>query len=158
MCLYLTDAEVPRRSGWRVSARPNYFDAPRAFDNSEVTTWSTGQARDQGMYLEEDFDDAVRIDSVMLVSPSDQPGHMLRLDGLDTDGHWRALAAEPEIAIHVTPAGLRRAATEELKSLGFDYIVTRLDSGPGSDMHRYPTFWGITLLREVDGACVYRLH
>jgi hypothetical protein len=157
MRLYLAAAEVPRRSEWHVSARPNWFDAPRAFDNSEVTAWSTGPARDQNMYLEEDFDDAVRIDSVLLVSPPDQPGHALRLDGLSADGHWRTLATQPETALHLAPAGLRRAAIEELKSLGFDYIVARLDTDSGSDMRRYPAFWGITLLREVDGACVYRL-
>jgi hypothetical protein len=157
MRVYYAGVEIPRRSGWRVTARPNYLDARRAFDNSEVTAWSTSQAVKPGMYLEEDFDDAVRIDSVMLVSPLDWQGHTLRLDGLGIDGHWRALAVHPEIAIHLAPQGLRRAAIEELKSLGFDYIVTRFDAGPGPDMHRSASYWGITCLREVDGACVYRL-
>ena len=153
MRVYLAGVEVPRQSEWRVSARPNGVDAPRAFDNSEVTSWSTGQTG----YLEEDFYNTVQLDSVVLVSPPDQPGHTLRLEGLGTDGNWRTVTAQPETALHWALPGLRRAAIQELKSLGFDYVVARLDEGAGVDMHRYPSFWGITILREVDGACVYRL-
>jgi hypothetical protein len=156
MRVYLAGVEAPRQSGWRVSARPNWVDAPRAFDNSEVTAWSTGQTREQAMYLEEDFDSTVRLDSVVLVSPPDQPGHTLRLEGLSTDG-WRILATQPETALHWALPGLRRAAIEELKSLGFNYMVTRFDGGPGLDMLVGTSPWGITFLREVDRACVYRL-
>ena len=157
MRVYLAGVETPRRSGWRVSARPNWFDASRAFDNSEVTAWSTGQSREQGMYLEEDFDEAVRLDSVVLVSPPDQPGHTLRLEGLGTDGLWRTVTAQPETALHWALPGLRRAASGELKSLGFDYVVTRFEAGPEQDMVFDSSHWGITCLREVDRACVYRL-
>jgi len=44
MRLYYDGVEIPRRAAWRVSAKPNWWDAPLAFDSREVTAWSTWQA------------------------------------------------------------------------------------------------------------------
>ena len=157
MRVYRAGVEISRSPSWRVSGEPNARAAPRAFDNSEVTAWSTLRAVKPGMYLEEDFDYAIRVDAVVLVcAPGDATGK-LHVDGLLPDGHWRTLADQPGIAERLPPEGLRRAAIEEIKALGFDYIVARSDTRVGLDMRGNAAYWGITCLREISGACIYHL-
>jgi hypothetical protein len=141
-----------------VSARPNPFEAARAFDNSEVTAWSPWQAVEPGMYLKEDFDAATPVDQLLVLGGVDQGSAKLRADGLGADGQWRTLATNPEMSIHLSPPGLRQAAVEDLKSLGFDYIVIGSREDPGRDILRYPSFWRMTLLRDTGDACVFRLN
>ncbi|HEV2690859.1 MAG TPA: hypothetical protein VGV35_20025, partial [Bryobacteraceae bacterium] len=155
MRVYRADAELERQGPWRVTAKPDAFDAPRAFDNSEVTSWPAWEVAETGMYLEEDFAGEIRVDSVMLVSSPAAFG--LRVDGLGADGRWKTLAGQAETVVHPTPAGLRRAAREELKSLGFSYVVARNNDEAGTELKRNAPYWGITPVREVGGACVYRL-
>jgi hypothetical protein len=148
--------EAPRQPSWRVTAWPNAWEAPWAFDNSDVTEWSTGRAVEPGMYLEVDFDRELPIDSVALqCSPQRTPG--LRLDALCADGRWRTVAAQPEIANRPLPKGLRKAAEEEMKARGFAYLVASRQDEPGKDMRSNAAYWGMTLLREVGGLCLYRL-
>jgi hypothetical protein len=154
MRVYRANAEIARQPAWRVSAHPDAFDAPRAFDNSEVTAWPAWQVAEPGMYLEENFAGTIHADSVLLLSSA---GAALRLEGLSVDGHWQTLAAQFDIAMHSTPAGLRQAAIDELKSLGFGYLVSQNDGALGIDLRIYASYWGITCLHEVEGACVYRL-
>jgi hypothetical protein len=157
MRVFLGGAEVNRRPAWRVTAMPNSRDSPRAFDNNEVTAWSTWQAVRPGMYLELEFDGPVMIDDVVLLSGRNEAGTKLRAEGLGVHGGWRTLAETAEISAHVSPPGLRRAAEEEVKSQGFDYVVVRDDEGSGRDMLRYPSYWGFTRLEEIGDTCVFRL-
>ena len=156
MRLYRDGAEIPRRTSWRVSAKPNWWEAPRAFDGNEVTAWSTWQAIEPGMYLEEDFDDTLQVDRVMLVS-SGQEGLTLRVDGLSADGHWRPLAGTPEISELPARPDLRQAAKQELKAFGFRYIVALLDEEPGMDLNNNHSDWGIGWTRVIGDVCLYYL-
>jgi len=157
MRLYYDGVEIPRRAAWRVSAKPNWWDAPLAFDSREVTAWSTWQAIEPGMYLEEDFDDTLLVDTVTLVSPNGQQAPTLRVDGLGTDGRWRPLAGPPEISELPVRPGLRQAAKEELKALGFHYVVARCDAEAAVDMNDNRSGWGIPQNREFGAACIYPL-
>jgi len=156
MRLYRDGAEIPRQTSWRVSAKPNWWEAARAFDGNEVTAWSTWQAIEPGMYLEEDFDDTLPVDTVVLVSPHGQQAPTLRVDGLSTDGHWRPLAGPPEISELPVRTGLRQAAKVELKALGFHYVVARCDAEAAMDMNDNRSR-GIPWNREIGGACIYPL-
>jgi hypothetical protein len=109
------------------------------------------------MYLEEDFGGAILVDSVMLLSPAVGPDAKLRVEGWGADGQWRTLASQSETTSHLAPTGLRRAAAEELKSLGFEFIVAQNDTELGAELKRNAKYWGINCWREVEGACVYRL-
>lgn len=157
MRVYRADVEIERRPAWRVSARPDPMDAARAFDNSEVTAWPVWRAAQPGMFLEEDFREAIAVDSATLLSPAAGGDVELRLEGLGGDGQWRTLGGPSAIQPHLTPAGLRRAAAEELKSLGFGYVVVPNDTELGLDIKRNASYWGLTCFREVEGACVCRL-
>jgi hypothetical protein len=154
MRVYLAGVEIPRSQAWRVSARPNSPEAPLAFDNSEVTAWSTGQNAQPGMFLEENFGSAVRVDQSMLLSRGDAK---LRIDGLASDGQWRILAGSSGISLHSPPDGLRRIAVEELKSLGLEYVVTRNDETLGQDMLRYASYWGMKCFKQTGNVCIFRL-
>ena len=157
MRVYLAGVEISRRPAWRVSARPNSAEAPLAFDNSEVTAWSTWQATEPGMFLEEDFDSAIPVDQAVVLGARGRGGTMLRIDGLGNDGQWRMLAADPGMSLHLAPEGLRRVAVEELRSLGFEYVVARNDEAPGQDMLRYASYWGMTCFKETGNVCIFRL-
>jgi hypothetical protein len=106
------------------------------------------------MFLEEHFDCAVQVDQAMLLS---RGGAKLRIDGLESDGHWRILAGESGISLHLAPDGLRRIAVEELKSLGLEYVVTRNDETLGQDMFRYASYWGMTCFKQTGNVCIFRL-
>lgn len=157
MRVFLGGQEVTRRRGWRVTGAPDTFDTPRAFDNSEVTAWPVWGTDEPGMYLEEDFDTALPLDAVMLVCPREASQAILRLEALGPNGQWKTLAQQFEVALHEPPPGLRRAAHDELKALGFGYMISPNDSDIGGDLYRNPASWGITCLRELEGSCVYRL-
>ena len=108
------------------------------------------------MYLEEDFDDTLQVDRVMLVS-SGQEDLTLRVDGLSADGHWRPLAGTPEISELPARPDLRQAAKQELKALGFRYVVARCDEEVALDMNQNLSNWRIPWIREIGGACIYPL-
>ena len=73
-----------------------------------------------------------RVDSVLLECSHDQWKIRLRLEGQDASGRWHQLAAEPEAQDRPPLMGLRRAATDELKLRGFDYILV-YDSDFGAE-------------------------
>jgi hypothetical protein len=154
MRVYSDGTEIARRPEWRISAAPNAQDAPRAFDNSEVTAWSPWEVPRPNMYLEEDFDSSVEVDQVLVLG---NHAPRLRIDGLDDRQAWRALNSTPEVEAHLAPPGQRRSAADDLKTLGFGYLVVRDDEGVGRDMLRYPSYWGLTRLEEIGDLCVFRL-
>jgi len=92
-----------------------------------------------------------------LVSPHGQQAPALRVDGLGTDGRWRPLAGPPEISELPVRPGLRQAAKEELKALGFHYVVARCDAEAAVDMNDNRSGWGIPQNREFGAACIYPL-
>ena len=53
---------------WRLSANPNPWDVPLAFDNSAVTRWRSWDRAKPGMFIEVDFGKPLLIDEVRLVS------------------------------------------------------------------------------------------
>ncbi len=148
---------VQRHADWRVSARPNPWDAARAMDNNSITAWSTAQAIEPNMFLRLDFNRRTIIDQVDLVCAPDQWYPKLRLEGLDASGHWSELSDKTERLKRPAPNGIRKAAIRELKSLGFDYVVARNDQDVGLDLFHNAPEWGVTCIRELNGGCLYRL-
>ena len=155
--LYRAGVEIPRQPSWRISAKPNLLESPRAVDNSEVTAWSTLRAAEPGMFLEFNFPEAVQPDRVGIVCGRDSAPGKLRVDGLIGTSGWQTLGDQPEIIERVPPSGLRRAAIAEAKLLGFDYLIARQDTASGFDLRRNTFFWGITLITETGGVCLFHL-
>jgi hypothetical protein len=156
MRLRLEGRELPRSPDWRISASPNGWEAPLAFDNSYATRWSTWQAIAPHAHLQVDFPAAQRIDEVVLEC---EPAWTARVQVeilLDT-GRWVALTDTPEFVKTDFPPGIRRAATREMKALGLRFLLVNEGDMVFADMKKYPSFWGITQLAEVNGTHFYRI-
>ena len=151
------DRELPRDPRWRLRAQPNPWGVRMAFDNSLVTRWSSAQTLYPGMFLEVDFVQPETIDTVAIDATHDQYKIRLRLEGEDAAGRRVPLAAAPEQLEGAPAANLRRAATDELKFRGIDFLVI-YDSDFGADDYRTrPDAWGIQLAGEAPGARLYRI-
>jgi hypothetical protein len=157
MRVYLQGHEVRRQPGWGASATPNPWDAARAFDDNEATFWSTWQAVEPGMWLQERFGSLVTIDEVS-AECANHCGVDLYAEGLGIDGHWRMLESNAAFEQRQVASGMRQAAMDAVRSLGFDYIVARDDSRPGKDFLQNSDAWGLESLRSTMGGRIFRIR
>jgi len=140
--------ELPRAPEWRLRANPYPWGVQSAFDNSPVTFWLAGDAVRPGQYLQVDFGREEQADSVVIESAPNQPSVRLRLDDL---------AADPVISDVPRPLGLRRAAAEEAKRRGNDYLLIFPNNAGAGDYRLNTDLWGIRYLGEAAGARLYEL-
>jgi len=148
--------EVPRSANWRVSAWPNGWEAALAFDNSYATRWSTWQAMAPGARLQVEFDKPALVDAVVLEADPAWEAR-LQVDVLTEPGRWVPITDTSERATVEPPAGLRRAATRDVKELGIRFLWINDSDFCAQDMKNYSRFWGITLLAEANGTRFYRI-
>jgi hypothetical protein len=148
--------EVPRAADWRVSAWPNGWEAPLAFDNSYATRWSTWQAMPPHARLQIDFARAERIDAVLLEC---EPAWEARVqvEVLTGSGRWAAITDTAEHSDDALPEGIRRAATRDVKARGIRYLWINDSDFCAEDMKNYAKFWGITQVAEGNGTRFYRI-
>jgi hypothetical protein len=155
--LYDGGQELARDPGWRLTAHPYPWTVQDAFDNSLLTFWMCGEWIRPGQYVEVDFARAEQVSAVVVETAPDQAGVRLKLEGKDAAGKWIPLAAAPGIRDAPRPLRLRRAAAEELKRRGVDYLVV-FDSDVGAgDLRRNPDLWGMRLVGQYEQARLYQL-
>ena len=152
--LYSRGRELQRGPEWRLHAWPNGWDAPLAFDNSYATGWSSWQNMLPRMFLAVDFGKPEVIDEVALDHPSD-PESKVQVEVLDERGRWVPLTDSSESVVLDVPAGLRRAATFELRARGIRYLLVNDTDFFAADMKKYPSFWGVTELHSTETARLY---
>ncbi len=155
--IFKGEAELPRAPGWKLRAKPNPWDVQMAFDNSLATRWHSWQTLYPGMYLAVEFAKPEVSDSVLLECAHDQYKIRLKLEGMDEAGKWKPLAAEPEASDGRQQFGLRRAAAEEIKARGIDYLLVYDFDYGAEDFKTKAKLWGATQLGEHNGARLYRL-
>jgi hypothetical protein len=148
--------EVPRAADWRVSAWPNGWEAPLAFDNSYATRWSTWQAMPPHARLQIDFARAERIDAVLLESDPAWEARV-QVEVLTGSGRWAALTDTAEHSDVALPEGIRLAATRDVKARGIRYLWINDSDFCAEDMKNYAKFWGITQVAEGNGTRFYRI-
>jgi hypothetical protein len=149
--------ELPRAPTWKLRAKPNPWDVQLAFDNSLVTRWRSWQTLYPGMYLEVEFAAPEISDSTLLECAHDQWKIRLKLEGMDDAGKWKTLADAPQQIEGKPMLGLRRAAAEEVKALGIEYLLVLDSDYRADDFTKNARSWGATLLGEHNGARLYRL-
>jgi hypothetical protein len=155
--IYHGGSELPRAQSWKLRARPKPWDVQLAFDNSPVTKWKSWETLHPRMYVSVEFASPELSDSVLLECTHDQYKIRLKLEGMDEAGKWNELAAAPEESEGPAQAGLRRAAIEEVKTRGINYmLIADGDFGAQDFKARYAR-WGITFLGEHDHSRLYRL-
>ncbi|MGO9439757.1 MAG: hypothetical protein ACLPXM_04365 [Terriglobales bacterium] len=155
--VYSSGHELPREASWRLTAQPYPWSIQDAFDNSPVTFWRSGEAIHSGMFVEVDFGALREADRVVLEAPADQYGLRLELDGETGDGAWQRLAGQPVGSDGAPYLGFRRAAAEELKRRGIDYVLCFQDEAWSDDVRRNRELWGVQEVGAAAGARLYRL-
>jgi hypothetical protein len=158
--VYGADQELARAPHWRLRARPNPWDAGRAFDNSVLTRWTAGESSREGMFLEVDFGRAEPVDSVVLRCTQDQDGIRLRLEGRPENGEWISVRDAPD-RIEEAPLSrdsLRRGVAAEFNNARVDYLYIKNDAWGADDFRRNARSWGLELVGETAGGRLYRFR
>ncbi len=145
-------------ASWRVHADPNPWDARFAFDNSLVTRWQSWQAAAPGMFLEVDFPEPKPIDQVRLQAVTAAPRSRIELQGMDADGRWHVLPAQPYTSSIPVTENLRTAAVQTLLHRGIRYLLVSPGVLGANEFHGNAAAWGIQQIAESGGTRLYRLH
>jgi hypothetical protein len=156
MRLRFQGRELARSPAWRISAWPNGWEAQLAFDNNYATRWSTWEAIAPHQRLQVELPATDRVDEVVLECDPAWNARIqveIRLDS----GRWVALTDKPEIVKSEFASGIRRAATREVKALGFRFLLVNEGDLVYADMTKYASYWGITQLAEANGTHFYRI-
>ena len=149
--------ELPRGPRWRLDAQPYPWGIGEAFDGKLITFWKCGERLRPGQFVEVNFGEVEPADAVLIETAPNQWGIRLKLEGQDGSGQWKALAAEAQAGDAPVPAGLRRAAAEELKRRGIDYLLVFDAEFGADDLARNAGLWGVRQVGEYKGARLYRL-
>jgi hypothetical protein len=149
--------ELDRAPDWRLTARPNPWTIQDAFDNSLLTFWMASDWIRPGQYVQVEFARPTPADALVIETAPDQNGVRLKLEGRTAAGQWVGLAAAPAIAQGPFPLHLRRAAAEELKRRGIDYLVVVDSEFVADDLRRNMDLWGVRLVGEHEQARLYQL-
>ncbi|HLJ16763.1 MAG TPA: glycosyltransferase family 39 protein [Bryobacteraceae bacterium] len=155
--VYNGSTELSRNPRWRLRACPDPWEVQLAFDNSPVTRWRSWQPITPGMFIEVDFGHLETVDRVRLECSPDQGQVRVKLEGMDDSGRWATLSTAPQQFDIPPPAGMRLAATEQLKRHGIHYMMVFNNDFGADDYRGNADQWGFTLLQEQAGAWLYRL-
>jgi hypothetical protein len=156
MRVFFQGKEAPRAPDWKVSAWPNGWEAPLAFDNSYATRWSTWQGMAPHARLQVDFPAIRRVDEVSLeCDPAWEA--KLQVDVLLPSGRWVAMTDTVDMKKVEPPGGIRRAATRDVKLLGFRYLLVNEGDFVYRDFKKNFDYWGVTQLFELNGTHFYRI-
>jgi len=155
--LFRREQELERRPAWRLRAHPNPWEVQLAFDNTLVTRWRSWQPLFPGMYLEVSFGAPQVVDSVRLECTPDQGPIRLQVEAETAPGVWRTLANEAAVTERRRPDRSRRAAIEEVKARGVDYLLLYESDLVAEEFWKQRRRWGLTQLAHVRGARLYRL-
>ena len=154
--IYSKGRELARSPEWRLSAKPNGWDVQLAFDNSYATRWSSWQPMSPGQWIQVEFPAPVTVDDVVLEC---DPAWDARpqVEVLRGDGRWAPMTDTMDAVKMWPPEGIRRAAARDVRALGFRYILVNEGDMVFQDMGRYPAYWGVTEIANVNGVHFYRI-
>ncbi len=150
-------AELPRDPRWRLTAHPYPWGIGNIIDDRPLTFWMCGDTLDPGQFVEVDFGREQAADSVLIETAPNQSRIHLELQGRDGSGAWKRLASEPRIGDAPAPPDLRRAAAEELKRRGIDYLLLFDGEFGSGDLQQHEDLWGVRQVGEYRGARLYQL-
>jgi Dolichyl-phosphate-mannose-protein mannosyltransferase len=148
--------EIPRSARWKISASPDPWEAPFAFDNNAVSKWSVEQFGASGAFLEVAFDAPTAVDSVLLECLENAPEQV----GVEaaTSGGLVQVKASLHAAKVEAPTGLRRSAIKMLERYGFEYLMISNSGYYADDYKKYANFWGIRSVAESGDTILYHLE
>jgi hypothetical protein len=109
-----------------------------------------------GDRIQVEFPSAQPIDDVVLEcepSAGAEPQVEIRL----SNGRWAPVTDKVEDEKAGPPEGIRRAATRDLKALGFHYMLVNESDLVYQDLARYRAYWGVTELATQNGTHFYHI-
>jgi hypothetical protein len=152
------ERELPRDARWRLRANPNPWDVQRAFDNSDITRWSSHTPLRPGCFVEIDFGKSETVDRVVVQSTRDQYQARLAVEVAGKSGLWTRVGGEPaDVASSTRVRTGRRAAADELKREGITHIVVETNDFKSEDFYMRAEHWGLELAGERGGHRLYKL-
>jgi hypothetical protein len=137
--------ELPR-TGWTATAHPSPWGAAAILDGRLASFWQSGDPIRPGQTVDVGFGGAVSLDTVVVECAPDQPAVRLKLG-----------EAAPEISGVPIPAGMRRAAAEELHRRGIGYLLAFDGEFGAADLRTHAVEWGIREIGQYKGARIYQL-
>jgi 4-amino-4-deoxy-L-arabinose transferase-like glycosyltransferase len=151
--VYDGNRELPRDPAWRLTARPFPWTIQDAFDNSLLSHWRTNEPIRPGMFAAIDFGRPETISRVILESAPVEHNSRVRLlaDGAP-------LAGAPTVRESPPPLGLRRAAAQELKHRGVQWLLTAEGDFAFEDLYNRREDWGVELAGETGASRLYRIR
>ncbi len=149
--------ELPRDTGWRLTAHPYPWTIQDAFDNSLLTFWRCGETAQPGQFVAVDFHREETADTVLMEAAPNQGGIRLRLEGQNAAGRWELLSSSPAVSDAAPPLGMRREAMAELRRRGVGYLLAFADERETQDLRAHPDLWGIRPLAEEKGITLFEL-
>ena len=155
--IFARGAPLPPERNWRLSANPNPWDAPLAFDNSAVTRWQSWDRARPGMFLEVDFGRPVMIDEVRLVTAPDAAPTQVELRGMDPSGEWYILPVRRSTSSLQIRNNLRQASVRAVAASGIHYLLVTPGAFGANEFNDNSAAWGIELLGESEGGRLYAL-
>jgi hypothetical protein len=158
--LYSGDDRIYDSPQWLLSAWPNVWELPAAFDRNLATRYRTWTPMRPGMFAEVDFDRGQFLSSATLVSHTPVYGVPIEFYGLDAGGRWLTLGVGNPV--RRAPEDLRRQATNGIKRAGFDYILAPTGNegtGPFARVFLgHEAEWGLEDLGEIGDTHLYRIR
>jgi hypothetical protein len=142
---------------WSSHSSHNRWDLPLIFDNNPVTRWNSGQPLRLGMWLQLNFGQEERIDSVVVDCSSDQPETRMRLELESAPGRWTVLGGEAVLQKTESPPGLRSAAIATLKLNHVYWYLANKADGITDDIAAHPEMWGLRLVASDGDWKLYSL-
>jgi hypothetical protein len=109
-----------------------------------------------GDRIQVEFPAPLMVDQVVLECDPAWEAHP-QVEALLPGGRWVPITDTQEAVKVEPPDGLRRAATRDLKDLGFHFILLNPDDMMYEDMDKYPSYWGVTELAKVNGTRLYHI-
>lgn len=156
--IFLHGQEIPRSAGWRLRASANPWEVQLAFDNSPVTLWNARRPAGPGMYVQIDFGAVQSVDRLTADLPSNVNQLAMRVDAEIAPGWWEVLQDKPAIEKIPYPPRMRRAAIEEMKASGIDWMVTTADDPISADFIGRAVQWGIRQAAHSHGYRLWHLE
>ena len=158
--LYSAEYRIFPSPEWIVSAWPNRWEGPLAFDGNIATRWRTWEPVRAGMYFEIDMDHVQRLSSAVLISHTPVYRVPLEFYGQTMNGKWQLLsnhaAAEPR-----SLQDLRLEASRALRKAGFRYLLAATGSGGntpiGNILMGHEPEWGLERVGEAGRYFLFRV-
>jgi len=142
---------------WRLTASPNPWDAPLAFDNNAVTRWRSWDRAKPGMFLDVEFARPTFVDEVRLVSSSDADQTRVDLRGMDAQGEWRTFKVQRSTSSLRMRDNLRQASVRALVARGVRFLLVTPGAFGANDFNDNSGAWGLELRGESEGRRLYAL-